>query len=382
MHLLTRDSHKNNIWFEQAEDLWQDLDRLMHDPEPAGGRLHRLCQLLPSREMHGSDFSRIIFLCIKDAECFEYLNSLGCCDWELKNEEGLTLQEVVEVYGGPPTLSLRQQLNVSSIVRSDNNADQQGRQCKNQSTKQACIDFYNNTYYDIVRQGDDHNGVVAAFKNFTHTKTLDGQWLIGDYTLSGWPPKRPFLHLAACYGRVQIVECLLQEFHVDVNHQSKDNKYTALHWAAFYAHESTVRLLCESKADPTIKNIHKGTPTDSATVGMTKWQSKQISTTVRHEFSPWFSPWVMCYGPAAPPSWERITELLTTTNMSGCNAEDSFDHGMLEKPDTYLDALWYHDDGEMQFDDAENLFDDSILTRDGRDPNASIATTHTSAPVL
>lgn len=68
--------------------------------------------------MHGKDFSSwpgtpIIFHCIEDAECFEYLKRLGCCKWEHKNKEGRTLQEVVyEDYGGPPTLDVRQQLRV------------------------------------------------------------------------------------------------------------------------------------------------------------------------------------------------------------------------------------------------------------------------------
>ena len=64
--------------------------------------------------------------------------------------------------------------------------------------------------------------------------------------------KRTLLYLAARNGYDHIVEYLIK-IGVDLN-KTQNNGSTALHGAAFYGHESTVKLLIETGCSPYIKN--------------------------------------------------------------------------------------------------------------------------------
>jgi ankyrin repeat protein len=70
------------------------------------------------------------------------------------------------------------------------------------------------------------------------------------------------LHIAALWGRVEIVKLLLER---DVNPNAKDNYGdTPLHIAALWGHVEIVKILLERGADPNAKDNDEHIPLDYA----------------------------------------------------------------------------------------------------------------------
>ena len=100
-----------------------------------------------------------------------------------------------------------------------------------------------------------------------------GVWVFGpgttQYSLSTWPPHKPFLLAAAQQGRANFVDRLTRHYGCDVNYLDKDLN-TALHLAAYQGHADVVATLLDSGliSDLTIKNKFDETALDSAKNGM------------------------------------------------------------------------------------------------------------------
>jgi hypothetical protein len=111
-----------------------------------------------------------------------------------------------------------------------------------------------------------------------------GFWVIGpgtlQYSLSTWPPKKPFLMTAAQHGRANFVDRLMRHYGCDVNYQrlDKDGGDTALHLAAYYGHSDVVSTLLDSGliSNLNLKNKYGETALDCARAGQEAYDKKEL----------------------------------------------------------------------------------------------------------
>ena len=110
---------------------------------------------------------------------------------------------------------------------------------------------------------------LTIFKSILHRREV---CVNGNLGREEWTYGTAPLHLAAYYGRVEMVK-LLVEAGVKVNSYSNMEtqiQATALHYAAYNNHISTVKLLLELGADKTLKGKFghiNGTPLECAQTG-------------------------------------------------------------------------------------------------------------------
>jgi hypothetical protein len=102
------------------------------------------------------------------------------------------------------------------------------------------------------------------------------------FSLSQWPPKKPFMLLAAQMGSAGIVSELLLHNACDIF--ARDSaKNTALHLAAYYGHDGVVNLILREAKKKNFfslqkllqsKNSQNETPLQSAMKGQTKYENE------------------------------------------------------------------------------------------------------------
>ena len=179
----------------------------------------------------------------------------------------------------------------------------------------TAVNFYNNTFMDILC--GDRSGKIkvidlkAAFKqaglrrvsrvqraeqqkvsntsNLLYRVLKDHEMQCDDaflnrqtFSLSQWPPRKPFMLLAAQMGSAGIVSELLLHNACDIFARDSD-KNTALHLAAYYGHDKVVNLILrEAKKKNNFplqkllqsNNSQNETPLQSAITGQTKYEKE------------------------------------------------------------------------------------------------------------
>jgi hypothetical protein len=115
---------------------------------------------------------------------------------------------------------------------------------------------------NIIQKSDDDEAFIAALSPATNSQA---RYYAG-YDFSSWPGKKPILLEAASYGATKICTRLLEDYKFDVNVIGKDS-LTALHYASFYGHPATVKVLLQHGANVTVKNKWGEDPVQSALNG-------------------------------------------------------------------------------------------------------------------
>jgi hypothetical protein len=149
-------------------------------------------------------------------------------------------------------------------------------------TKGFAENFYTLVYSPLLLDLDaDALALDAALTEQGRARidAASGFWVIGPgttkYSLSSWPPGKPFLLAAAGQGRANFVERLTRHYGCDVNYLDKTGN-TALHLAAYYGHADVVATLLRLNSDLTIKNKYGETALDCGKAGQKAYDKKQF----------------------------------------------------------------------------------------------------------
>eukprot|EP00961_Rhodomonas_salina_P279435 3774918-Rhodomonas_salina.1 len=205
-----------------------------------------------------------------------------------------------------------------------------------------CYSLFTDAITPLIESGDFPDKVEQAIKGFEHAhQELNGEWHLGPFSLSSWPPSMPLLQLAAIYGRLSTVERLVQEFRVDINFQRSKKGHTALHLAAYWAQEPTVAWFLQHGADPHLTSLQYGNSRRETALDAVRWVQEQWRR------SPWtirgkkLDVFRVCFSPQQPPQWDGIVDLLQTAMAA--NGEHKLPPAALKKSAIAEEAVFEAD---------------------------------------
>jgi hypothetical protein len=187
-------------------------------------------------------------------------------------------------------------------------------------TKGFAANFYGCVYPPLLLDLDADELALDAVLTEQGRARIDaasGVWVIGpgttQYSLSTWPPAKPFLMTAAQHGRANFVERLMGHYGCDVNYQRLD-KRTALHLAAYYGHADVVTTLLDSEliSDLNLKNKEGETALDCAKAGQAAYDKNVFPSSS----SFWNQRWDLYFTTRDGwPGWGIIIPRLEAANV-------------------------------------------------------------------
>jgi hypothetical protein len=141
--------------------------------------------------------------------------------------------------------------------------------------QQNLYKFYKQDLVSLLRQVDDPAALADLLRTHKLVEPNSGSWHQEPIFKSNGTKFRSILHVAARLGCHRIVDRLVTLYRCDIDYQDADG-FTALMFAAWYAHTETVRVLLHHGAKKDLTSGYNETALEAARSAQMYWQKHPI----------------------------------------------------------------------------------------------------------